>query len=63
MHKTMLRIILLLLGILAIGVMPAAAQGQTIKTMQKEGLGGYLADSKGMTLYYFAKDSPGVAPN
>jgi predicted lipoprotein with Yx(FWY)xxD motif len=27
--------------------------------MQKDGIGSYLTDSKGMTLYYFAKDEPG----
>ncbi len=59
MLKHMSRIVLLLLGILAVGVVSVSAQGQSIKTMQKDGLGEYLADSKGMTLYYFVKDTTG----
>ena len=54
-----LRIIALFLGILAVGVSSAAAEALTIRTMQKDGLGQYLTDGNGMTLYYFAKDSPG----
>lgn len=30
-----------------------------IQVKKKAGVGSYLADSKGMTLYYFKKDSPG----
>jgi predicted lipoprotein with Yx(FWY)xxD motif len=41
------------------GVVSVAAQELTVQSMQKDGIGQYLADGKGMTLYYFAKDSPG----
>jgi predicted lipoprotein with Yx(FWY)xxD motif len=30
-----------------------------VQVKKKEGVGSYLADSKGMTLYYFKKDAPG----
>jgi predicted lipoprotein with Yx(FWY)xxD motif len=33
----------------------------TIQLQVKEGMGSYLVDSKGMSLYYFKKDSPGVS--
>jgi predicted lipoprotein with Yx(FWY)xxD motif len=32
---------------------------ETIQLSQKEGIGNYLVDSEGMTLYYFTKDMPG----
>lgn len=49
---------------LVVGLMPggaALADHPTAKIMvkEKEGIGSYLADNKGMTLYYFKKDSPG----
>lgn len=39
--------------------MEKAPEGRPLQLMQKAGLGSYLADSKGMTLYYFAKEAPG----
>jgi predicted lipoprotein with Yx(FWY)xxD motif len=33
--------------------------GDAVKTASKEGVGAFLVDSKGMTLYTFKKDSPG----
>lgn len=38
---------------------PAPAPSYTIKTMSKTGIGDYLVDGKGMTLYYFTKDQVG----
>src|SRR3972149_9056185 len=38
---------------------PAPAMGHAAKKMTKAGVGSYLADAKGMTLYWFKKDSPG----
>jgi predicted lipoprotein with Yx(FWY)xxD motif/plastocyanin len=35
---------------------PAPATSYTVKTMSQAGIGGYLVDAKGMTLYYFTKD-------
>lgn len=37
----------------------AFAMDHEVRTMNKEGVGNYLTDAKGMTLYWFAKDSPG----
>ena len=37
----------------------ALAMDHGVKTMSKNGVGSYLADAKGMTLYWFKKDSPG----
>jgi predicted lipoprotein with Yx(FWY)xxD motif len=38
---------------------PAPKDSYTIMTMTKIGLGNYLVDAKGMTLYYYANDSTG----
>ncbi len=37
----------------------ASADGPNVQTLMKDGVGNYLADGKGMTLYWFTKDSPG----
>jgi len=37
----------------------AIAMDHAVQTKTKEGVGTYLADAKGMTLYWFKKDSPG----
>ena len=37
----------------------AHAMDHEVQTLSKEGVGTYLADAKGMTLYWFKKDSPG----
>lgn len=37
----------------------AFAANHTVKVEKKEGIGSYLTDIKGMTLYTFKKDSPG----
>jgi len=37
----------------------AHAMDHAVKKMTKSGVGSYLADAKGMTLYWFKKDSPG----
>jgi predicted lipoprotein with Yx(FWY)xxD motif len=38
---------------------PAPTPAYTITTMTKAGIGDYLVDGKGMTLYYFTKDTAG----
>jgi predicted lipoprotein with Yx(FWY)xxD motif/plastocyanin len=38
---------------------PTTALGYTVKTAFKADLGNYLVDARGMTLYYFTKDSVG----
>ena len=37
----------------------AFAMDHAVKKTTKDGVGSYLADAKGMTLYWFKKDSPG----
>ena len=37
----------------------AYAMDHAVQTMTKDGVGAYLADAKGMTLYWFKKDTPG----
>jgi predicted lipoprotein with Yx(FWY)xxD motif len=37
----------------------ALADNQAIKLSEKDGVGKFFTDSKGMTLYIFKKDSPG----
>jgi predicted lipoprotein with Yx(FWY)xxD motif len=37
----------------------ALAMDHAVKVMKKDGVGSYLTDAKGMTLYWFKKDSPG----
>lgn len=37
----------------------ALADHHAVKVSQKDGVGSFLVDTKGMTLYYFKKDSPG----
>jgi predicted lipoprotein with Yx(FWY)xxD motif len=37
----------------------ALAEHHTVKIAKKEGVGSFLVDSKGLTLYYFKKDTPG----
>ncbi len=40
---------------------PVTGSGVEIKVTTKEGLGTFLVDEKGMTLYLFTKDTPGVS--
>jgi predicted lipoprotein with Yx(FWY)xxD motif len=47
-------------GLAAVAV-PGWADHLAVKIAQKEGVGSYLADTKGMTLYWFKKDSPGTS--
>jgi predicted lipoprotein with Yx(FWY)xxD motif len=37
----------------------ASAMDHAVKKVTKDGVGSYLVDAKGMTLYWFKKDSPG----
>jgi len=40
---------------------PVTGNGVEIKVSSKDGLGTFLVDEKGMTLYLFTKDTPGVS--
>ncbi|OQX12982.1 MAG: hypothetical protein BWK76_16795 [Desulfobulbaceae bacterium A2] len=51
--------ILALVCALALGAGTALALDQAVQIKDKEGVGKYLADSRGKTLYWFKKDAPG----
>ena len=57
----MLRRISAIVVVLAVVLiaLPALADHHKTKVMTKDGLGSYMADAKGMTLYYFTKDADG----
>ena len=46
-------------GLLAVLVLPAVAMHHEVKIAETSGLGKYLTDTEGMTLYMFKQDSPG----
>ena len=46
---------------MALTATTAPMSGVTINTSTKDGIGTYLVDAKGMTLYIFTKDTPGVS--
>jgi len=52
-----IKVVLVLVAVLALTA--GVAFGESVKVMTKAGVGNYLADSEGMTLYYFKNDSPG----
>ncbi len=47
------------LGLLLLGTSVAMGTDNAIKIQTKEGIGKYLTDADGKTLYWFKKDSPG----
>jgi len=51
--------VLAVIGILVMGVGSSVGADNDIQVQVKEGIGNYLADSEGMTLYWFKKDTPG----
>jgi predicted lipoprotein with Yx(FWY)xxD motif len=55
----MKRMLLLLTSMLLLFTTQAFAE--KLQIAEAEGLGKYLADEKGMTLYIFTKDSPGMS--
>jgi predicted lipoprotein with Yx(FWY)xxD motif len=46
-------------GLVALFVLPSAAMHHEVKVAEKAGVGRYLSDAEGMTLYWFKKDSVG----
>ncbi len=56
-----LTIVLLTVTLGALIASLALADHHAVKTATKEGLGTYLTDAKGMTLYRFAKDAAGTS--
>ncbi len=57
-EKKLILTLTLLLTLAAVAV-AAMSETYTIDVKSKEGIGSYLVDSKGMTLYVFKMDSPG----
>ena len=55
-HRLMMMVMACAVGSLLVASLAAAA-GLKVKT--KDGLGSFLTDDKGMSLYLFTKDSPG----
>ncbi|GAB4389561.1 MAG: hypothetical protein Kow0025_15690 [Thermodesulfovibrionales bacterium] len=55
----MKRTLALILAAAATLLMAGAASSAEIKVIAEDELGKYLADSNGMTLYYYKKDTPG----
>ena len=56
-----MKIIGLILFSLLFFTVAAFASDNAVKIGEKEGLGNYLTDAAGMTLYWFKKDSPGMS--
>lgn len=54
-----LRISIMAAGLIAVFVLPAAAMHHEVKIAKKAGVGRYLTDTEGRTLYRFKKDSVG----
>lgn len=54
-------IILMTMTLGALVATLALADHHAVKTAAREGLGTYLTDAKGMTLYWFAKDTAGTS--
>lgn len=58
MQRKTIAFLLAVLAVVVMGAVAAFAESP-VKLMHKDGIGAYLADAKGMTLYYFIKDEPG----
>ena len=56
-RKTVLCAMTLVLALVVAGI--ALADNHAIKVSEKAGIGKFMTDAKGMTLYIFKKDSPG----
>ena len=57
MKKTIM--FLVVTGMLIFGVSVVMGMHHAIKIQEKVGIGKYLTDTEGKTLYWFKKDSPG----
>jgi len=59
MLKFNVKILIVLLLVCSIGMLFAQSQKTAVMVATKAGVGSYLTDAKGMTLYYFTRDSKG----
>jgi predicted lipoprotein with Yx(FWY)xxD motif len=58
--KTFIKLtVLAVLMVAVVGAGTAFAEHHAVKVAQKEGIGSYLTDIRGMTLYNFKNDTPG----
>lgn len=48
-------------GLAAVLMIATLAAAATVEVRTKDGIGSYLTDEKGMTLYLFKKDAPGMS--
>lgn len=48
-------------GVVATLFFATLAMAATVEVKAKDGIGNYLTDEKGMTLYLFKKDAPGIS--
>ncbi|PKN89475.1 MAG: hypothetical protein CVU51_00105 [Deltaproteobacteria bacterium HGW-Deltaproteobacteria-1] len=51
--------LLVIVGMMALGIGVAMGMHHAVKIQEKNGIGKYLTDTEGNTLYTFKKDSPG----
>lgn len=59
MHRKTIAFLFAAMALVVLSAVAVRAEGPTVKVMKKDGVGSYLTDAKGMTLYYFTKDAPG----
>lgn len=60
--KTMHRLAALAVAaVMLLAAGPALADHHAVKVSKKDGVGSFLTDTKGMTLYTFKKDMPGMS--
>jgi predicted lipoprotein with Yx(FWY)xxD motif len=60
--KTMHRFVALAVAaVMLLAAGPALADHHAVKISKKDGVGSFLTDTKGMTLYTFKKDMPGMS--
>jgi len=51
--------LMVVIGMTAFGMGVAMGMHHAVKVQEKQGIGSYLTDTEGKTLYWFKKDSPG----
>ena len=59
MYRKITAFLLVVMAVLLGGLSMARAESQAVNLVTTEATGTYLVDAKGMTLYFFTKDTPG----
>jgi len=57
--KSLILIAVVICSALTMAAVSLAQEKELVQIKNKAGIGNYLADSQGKTLYYFTKDTPG----